>query len=509
MSIPPDWLEDALEGIDEIIPDTVPAPQRGNGQDREAASVAVAENVLDPSDPMRTARRFLEASFTRDGLSTLHYYLGQFHTWTGAAYPAAEDAAIDAALYHFLGAAQCRSKGGGFEPYKPNQARVSNVLAALRAVAHLPGAIVPPVWLDGQAPAPAGELLACRDRLVHLPTGETFPHSPNFFTPNALPVDYLPEAGESAEMSRFLDDLLDDDAESRDALQEIFGYCLTPDTRQQKIFLIVGPKRSGKGTIARVLSGLLGQHNVAGPTLASLGTNFGLSALLGKQLAVISDARLGGRADQHAIAERLLSISGEDALDIDRKFLAPVTTRLSVRFLILTNELPRIADASGALASRFVVVMLTESFYGREDHDLTGRLLKELPGILNWSIAGWRRLRARGRFVQPAAAAEAVRDLEDLGSPVAAFIRERCEAGPGHQVECQRLYEAWRKWCEEHGRDRAGTAHTFGRDLRAVLPGIRTSNHREDNGRRRVYGGLRLRADWEVDRDGTRTTGLY
>ena len=87
----------------------------------------------------------------------------------------------------------------------------------------------------------------------------------------------------------------------------MFGYLLTSDTRLQKMFLIVGPKRSGKGTIARVLKALLGVANVAGPTLSGLGTNFGLAPLVGKPLAIISDARLSGRADQQVIAERLLA----------------------------------------------------------------------------------------------------------------------------------------------------------------------------------------------------------
>jgi putative DNA primase/helicase len=47
---------------------------------------------------------------------------------------------------------------------------------------------------------------------------------------------------------------LADDVEAIETLQEWCGYCLTTDTRQQKIFLVVGPKRSGKGTIARVLT---------------------------------------------------------------------------------------------------------------------------------------------------------------------------------------------------------------------------------------------------------------
>ena len=77
----------------------------------------------------------------------------------------------------------------------------------------------------------------------------------------------------------------------------MFGYLVSGDTKQQKIFLLVGPKRGGKGTIGRVLSRMIGRHNVAGPTLASLSTNFGLQDLIGKPVAVISDARMGSKSD--------------------------------------------------------------------------------------------------------------------------------------------------------------------------------------------------------------------
>ena len=65
--------------------------------------------------------------------------------------------------------------------------------------------------------------------------------------------------------------------------------------------------------IARVLAALIGRKNVAGPTLNSLGGEFGLAPLIGKTLAVISDARFAGK-DASVVVERLLSISGEDAL---------------------------------------------------------------------------------------------------------------------------------------------------------------------------------------------------
>jgi len=77
----------------------------------------------------------------------------------------------------------------------------------------------------------------------------------------------------------FLSQLWGDDVESIETLQELFGYLVSGDTKLQKMFLVVGPRRSGKGTIARVLRAMLGVHNVAGPTLAGIATNFGLSPL--------------------------------------------------------------------------------------------------------------------------------------------------------------------------------------------------------------------------------------
>ncbi|MGD5575264.1 hypothetical protein QUU09_22715, partial [Xanthomonas citri pv. citri] len=121
-------------------------------------------------------------------------------------------------------------------------------------------------------------------------------------------------APEPREWLDFLDMIWPDDPHSVETLQDVFGYLLSADTSQQKIPLIIGPKRSGKGTIARVLTALLGQDSVTAPTLASLATNFGLAPLIGKSVAIVGDARLSGKVDQSAIAERLLSISGEDSL---------------------------------------------------------------------------------------------------------------------------------------------------------------------------------------------------
>jgi putative DNA primase/helicase len=119
-----------------------------------------------------------------------------------------------------------------------------------------------------------------------------------------------------------------------------------------------------------------------------MGEQFGPASLIGKRVAMISDARINKRANLYRISERLLSITGEDTQTIDRKYLSPWTGRLQVRFIVLSNELPEFDENSDALAGRFITVQLTRSFYGHEDLGLITKLLAELPGIFNWSIAG-------------------------------------------------------------------------------------------------------------------------
>lgn len=335
------------------------------------------------------------------------------------------------------------------------------------------------------------DIAACPNGLLHLPSRTIAPASPRYFATTALGVAYESQSARPSRWIAFLEQLWDGDPESIAALQEWFGYLLTADTRQQKILLLVGPKRSGKGTIMRVLTALLGRASIAAPTLASLGTNFGLWPLIGKTAAIIGDARLGGRSDIAQIVERLLSVSGQDPQTIDRKHREPWTGYLSSRITIVSNELPRFTDAADALTSRMLILELGRSWYGQEDVGLTDALIAELPGILLWAIDGWERLRDRGHFVQPRSSADTVIELGDLASPVGAWVRECCDVGPHKTLLCDLAYSEFKEWCKANGHEHVPTLTTFGRDLKAATGARR---ERETTGARtRFYDGVTLK----------------
>jgi putative DNA primase/helicase len=447
-----------------------------------------------PSNPMAVARELL-IDYQEAGKTTLLSWRGGWMRWCGGHWVEIEDDTLRSSLYKRLEHAEyvTKDKEGKekIKPWAPNKYKVANVMDAMRAICHLPETVSAPSWLDDGNHPPAAEIVATASGLLHVGTRELLPLTPLYFNLVSVPFPYDPYAPEPTRWLKFLHQLWPDDPESIRAVQDWFGYVISGRTDLQKILLMIGPIRSGKGTIARVLEALLGgKGNVAGSTMASLATNFGLEPLVGKPLCVISDARLSTQNAPQAL-ERLLSISGEDMITVDRKYKAKWTGTLPTRFFLISNELPRFLDPSGAIASRFIVARTVKSFLGREDRLLTAGLLTELSGILNWALVGLDRI-THGPFTMPKSSEAAVVALQDLMSPVSAFVRDECEVEPDHEIDVQVLYAAWRRWCVDNGHH-ITTVQGFGRDLLAVLPGLQQTRPRDGDSRIRRYVGLKLK----------------
>jgi putative DNA primase/helicase len=487
-------------GFDEPIPIT---RARGKNKKRRKPTDLSPDTVIlpPPTNPMAVGRELAKAH-THHGMSTLRHWRGGWWAWIGPNWFEREDRAVRAEAYAFTENAFFEDGGlhgvlsalpaddidiDALEPWRPTRFKIGNLQEALAAIVHLDETTDQPSWI-GVAGRP---VVAVANGLLCLDGRVLFPHTPSYFNLTAVPFDYDPNAPEPMDWLTFLNELWPDDPDSIAALQEFFGYVISGRLDMHKILLIVGPTRGGKGTIARILGKLIGTGNVAGPTLSSLSHDFGMAPLLGKSLAVISDARLNVYRDSSVVVERLLAISGEDTITVNRKYKDQWTGKLPTRFLVISNELPGLGDASGTIANRFVVLQLRESWLNREDHGLEARLSTELPGILNWSLDGLDRLTAQDRFTQPASTDDAILALQDLASPVAAFVRDRCRTGPAFEVRVEDLFQSWKDWAELNGH-KPGNVQTFGRNLRAVIPGLRASQPRDGEGRDRVYRGICL-----------------
>lgn len=449
--------------------------------------------VIDRNAPRDTAREFIQRRNTSPDGKTLLYAQDVFHRFESGVWRALGDTECRGMLYEFMENGQEEIKGGGLRRFKPIPGHVTSVLDALKSLVSV-RSCNPPAWLDGREGPPASEMIAFPNGLLHAPSMAFSAATPQLFTLNQLPVVFDPNAPQPTSFLGWLNSLWPDEPDTISLLQEVVGLSLVPDTSFQKIFMLYGPPRAGKGVAVTLMQALLGQDNFTSPTLASLGEGFGAQPLMGKLMAFIPDARLDMSAARSGVTQSLLAISGEDGFSIHRKFKTAWEGRLPVRFAITTNEIPQLRDDAGALTARFVPVVFNRSFQGREDPALKVRLLAELPGILLWGLEGYRRLKGRGHFILPPSSQDLVARMTAVFSQLGTFIEDCLDRDDEAETPFSVLFEAYQVWAGTQGLRRTLSKSQFGEKLNEQ--GIAIVQRRPDKVRMRR--GIRLNADWAV-----------
>lgn len=456
------------------------------------------EIVLDASNPLDHARKFLQSLYAIEGGYRLVHYAAEFFIYTGTHYTFIEEATIRSQLYKFLDKCQKQDKKGNLVPFTANPAVINAAIDAIKSIIHLannPNA-KPPVWLDGYEinNPPAEKLISMQNGLFQVDQSTLFPHSLGFFTYNSLPFEYDPAATCPAWL-KFLDDVWGDDIESKLLLQEYFGYILSGETKQQKFLNIIGPRRSGKGTINRVLTDLLGQHNVIAPQMEELCDTFGLQPWLGKPLASFTDARVTTK-NAAGVVSQLLRIVGADTVTVNRKNKEAWSGYLPTRIIVYSNEMLQLAENSNALSGRMLVLQMTTSFYGREDVNLADKLSLELAGIFNWAIEGHRSRKARQgeRFIQPESSKEMLEEMAEMSNPLIAFIDEAVEFEANSEVSKDDMFACFKHWSIKKNIN-PGTDVSFKRRFAATTQdhGVRSYRKREGDETVHTYLGVKLK----------------
>ena len=435
-----------------------------------------------------------------------------FYDWhhTGGVYREISNDTLCSRVGKFLDAATLRKKDGDsfkLVPYQPNNQDVAEHVGAIKRLTHMDRVdCEPPLWLDGRAEPNAAECLAFPNCVLHLPTGKTCDTSPSFFTVNACDFNFDPNAPEPALWLETLSQYFpanEGGAAPTALLQEIMGWAISADRRMHKIPFVHGPGRSGKGTINTTVQKLVGKGNFASPTLSSLGDKFGLEPILHKKIAIISDMKIGRKADPDEIVQNLKRISGGDSVSVGRKFKGAWEGRLGCGFIIFSNDLPTLQDASGAFAERCVILNMTKDFNAHPNLSLEFQLEPELPGILNWAIEGYRRLRLQGHFSETEEGRDSKSTLALAGSPIKSFVADRCILNPTMSADKVAAYTAWKVWCEREGR-LAGSKDRFTTMLTGAFPGrVRAKRAGSVGAREQVYEGLGLKNSTVSDLLGT------
>jgi putative DNA primase/helicase len=194
----------------------------------------------------------------------LVFYQGDFYEWRGTHYHLISAAAVRTELYAFLKNAKVMvwikdEAGERMEkkPFRPDNRAVDKIMDALKHSkdkAFISDEIHAPAWLHGALTRPdAAKVIALGNGILDLETRKLLRHTKDFFSMNALPFDF-DENATCPRWQQFVAELYPNCAAgegTRREFQKAVGYLVSSDRSQQKIFLVIGPKRSGKGTIGR------------------------------------------------------------------------------------------------------------------------------------------------------------------------------------------------------------------------------------------------------------------
>jgi len=324
-------------------------------------------------------------------------------------------------------------------------------------------------------------------------------HHPKYNITSLLDYEYDPAAA-CSEWLTFLDSSFEGNAELVRTLQQWFGYCLTYDYRFQKMLVMAGVSRSGKGLILDILEYLIGQGSVAGTTLASLAGKFGLEQIIGKKLAVIGDAHHADKGAVPRSKEAILSITGGDTMPVDMKNVKEVSLKITARLAMACNDIPMFYDNYNALENRYLVIPFKKSFYGNEDPLLPKKLKKELAGIFNWAVQGLLDLGREGTFFEGELSKQAKREVRARQNPIGAFAAKYCEEGDDHRVPIREVYDAYLKFCQLD-EIKPESPKIFSQRISESLPGVgRGLTYGGRNSKRsKAYLDMRLRDDMVAD----------
>jgi putative DNA primase/helicase len=252
---------------------------------------------------------------------------------------------------------------------------------------------------------------------------------------------------------QFLDEVFLGNAELIAYVQRAVGYCLTGDTREQKLFLCHGTGANGKSVFLEILSALLGDY-AANASFETFDANRrsessnDLAMLRGKRLVTVIETEEGKR-----LAEaRVKSVTGQDLITCRFLYGEYFSYRPTYKIWLAMNHLPIIRGTDKGIWRRIELIPFKGDFEGQEDKTLAEALRGELDGILQWALEGLRQWWVRG-LDTPAIVRQATKQYRDDSDQIGRWIGDRCLVVSNVFLASSTGYKNYEGWCKEVGEE--------------------------------------------------------
>jgi putative DNA primase/helicase len=338
---------------------------------------------------------------------------------------------------------------------------------------------------------PAKHLYNVQNGIVDLRTGQLHQHAPGYYQTNIVDIDYKP-GSPCARWLQFLEEVFDSDQSLINYMQEVMGYMLTGEIKQEQFWFFYGTGKNGKSTLLQTLTSIAGSYATTIPVSTIMSNDratvpYELADMAGKRIVITSELPRAKRMSTEVVK----SITSKDRINAQRKYGQPFVFDPSHKLIMAGNDKPIIKDPTDGIWRRLALVLFGESFEGREDHQLEEKLMSEREGIMAWAIEGAQRWYARMHLQEPRSVTRARAEYRSEEDDLADFLHEHCISAPGIATPHGKLYDQYKVWAAENGYSTL-TTNRFGRELEAR--GFKAADGTGGK-RMRLNIGLRARED--------------
>ena len=265
-----------------------------------------------------------------------------------------------------------------------------------------------------------------------------------------LPFGYDKEA-QAPKFKAFLNRVLPDQS-AQNILAEYIGYLFVPNSvmKLEKVLMLIGEGANGKSTFYDIINGLLGRENVITFSISKLTDREGYyRAMIGNKLLNYA-SEIGNKMDTTVFKQL---VSGE-AVEARLPYGKPMILENYARFIFNTNGLPVDVEHNHAFFRRFIIIPFEVTIPEEEqDKNLSQKIVKdELPGVLNWVLAGLDRLVKQNGFTQSTVVENVLKTYIKESDPVMMFLEE--EGYIKHSkntTPLKEVYSEYRIYCIENG----------------------------------------------------------
>jgi len=275
------------------------------------------------------------------------------------------------------------------------------------------------------------------------------PHCRENYRTTQIPVTYDPQA-DAPRFRAFLGEVFRDDPDNQEKIKcvlELMGYTLMSHSQHEKFAMLIGPGANGKSVLLSVLEGLIGTANVAGVQPSNFDRSFQRAHLHQKLANIVTELKPG---EIIADAELKAITSGEPST-VEHKFKDPFVMRPFATCWFGTNHMPHTRDFSEALFRRAMILQFNRIFAKHEqDPQLKGKLLAELPGILNMALNAYALALTDG-FTAPTSSEAAKHEWRLEADQVAQFVDDVCTCDAAAKATSTEVFSAYRNWAQGNG----------------------------------------------------------